>query len=100
MEDIVKALNNYVKHNYGVTGSFMSTKNFTVDKNFRAIKHYKMWLYYVNNGKSTPIIEEGMSVKEGTEGLERLLNIKFLEAVYDYVASEEFKQLMDGTINI
>lgn len=100
MEDEVKALNNYVKNIYGINGSFISHKSYSVDKKFGIFRHYKMCLYYVNNGKETPIIEEEMTVKADDTNLERALNIKFLEAIYDYVDSEEFKDLMDGNLGI
>ena len=101
MEDIVKALNNFVDVNYSVDGRFMQMKSYTVDTKFKAYKHYKLCLYYVVGDKSVPIIEETVTVKELTgEDTNRYLNIKFLEAVYDYVASDEFRDLMYGKIVI
>jgi hypothetical protein len=100
MEDSVKALNNYVRNNYGLSGTFVIYKSYSVDKKFSIFRHYKMCLYYVNNGNETPIIEEEMTVKADTLNLEKLLNIKFLEAIYDYVDSDEFKDLTDGKLGI
>lgn len=100
MEDIVKALNNFIEHNYSVNGRFIQSKNYTVDKNFKSYKHYYLYLYYVVGKKSVPIIEETITVKETSDNAEKYLKIKFLEAVYDYVASDEFKDLMNGTIVI
>lgn len=101
MEDIVKALNNFIDVNYSVEGRFMQMKSYTVDTKFKAYKHYKLCLYYVIGNKSVPIIEETITVKELTdEDSTKYLNIKFLEAVYDYVASDEFRDLMYGRINI
>ena len=100
MEDGVKALNNYVRNNYGLTGVFIMHKSYSVDKKFSIFRHYKMCLYYVNNGNETPIIEETMIVKADDTNLEKLLNIRFLEAIYDYVDSEEFKDLTDGKLGI
>lgn len=100
MEDIVKALNNFVKDNYSVDGRFTQVKSYSVDTKFKAYKHYVLCLYYVLGNKSIPIIEETVTVKELTEeDSTRYLNIKFLESVYDYVSSKEFKDLMNGTIN-
>lgn len=101
MEDIVKALNNFVETNYGINGRFIQTKSYTTDTKFKSYKHYKLMLYYTIGGKTVPIIEEDVTVKELTgEDSQRYLNIKFLEAVYDYVASDEFKDLMYGNIVI
>lgn len=101
MEDIVKALNNFVETNYGVKGRFLQMKSYTTDTKFKAYKHYKLMLFYSIKGKNIPIIEEEITVKELTgEDSNRYLNIKFLEAIYDYVASDEFKDLMYGNINI
>lgn len=100
MEDSVKALNNYVRNNYGLSGTFVVHKSYSVDKKFSIFRHYKMCLYYVNKGNETPIIEEEMTVKADTVNLEKLLNIKFLEAIYDYVDSDEFKDLTDGKLGI
>lgn len=99
MEDIVKALNNFIKNTYFVDGHFIQMKSYTVDTKFKAYKHYKLCLFYAIENKSIPIIEETITVKETLgEDSTRFLNIKFLEAVYDYVASNEFKDLMNGTI--
>ena len=100
MEDGVKALNNYVRNNYGLSGAFVVHKSYSVDKKFSIFRHYKMCLYYVNKGNETPIIEETMIVKADDTNLEKLLNIRFLEAIYDYVDSEEFKDLTDGKLGI
>ena len=100
MEDGVKALNNYVRNNYGLSGTFVAHKSYSVDKKFSIFRHYKMCLYYVNKGNETPIIEETMIVKADDTNLEKLLNIRFLEAIYDYVDSEEFKDLTDGKLGI
>lgn len=100
MEEVVKALNNYVRNSYGLTGSFISHKSYLIDKRFGIMRHYKMCLYYVNNGKENPIIEETMTIRADDANLEKILNIKFLEAVYDYVDSEEFRDLVDGKLNI
>ena len=100
MENEVKALNNYVRNNYGLNGTFITHKSYSVDKKFNAFRHYKMCLYYVNNGNETPIIEETMTIKADDTNLEKLLNIRFLEAIYDYVDSEEFKDLTDGKLGI
>lgn len=99
MEDIVKALNNFLDVNYSVDGRFIQTKSYVIDTKFKAYKHYKLCLYYVVGNKTIPIIEETVTVKELTdEDSTRYLNIKFLEAVYDYVASDEFRDLMYGKI--
>lgn len=100
MEDGVKALNNYVKNIYGLNGSFISHKSYSVDKTFGIMRHYKMCLYYVNKGVEHPIIEECMTIKADDSNLEKALNIKFLEAVYDYIDSKEFRDLTDGTLGI
>ena len=100
MENIVKALNNYVAHNYGVTGTFIYNKCSVQDKNFKALTRHSMYLYYSNKGQTYPIIETTITTKEGVDSVDKLISIKFLEEVFDYVASDEFKDLMDGTINI
>ena len=100
MEDIVKALNNFVEKNYNVEGRFLQSKSYVVDKNFKSYKHYYLNLYYVVGKKTVPIIEEEVIVKEITEKTEKYLNIKFLEAIYDYVASDEFRDLVNGNIII
>lgn len=101
MEDIVKALNNFVRNNYTIEGHFVGHQSYSVDKNFNAFRHYRLCLYYVNKGKSYPIIEEYTAVKEAEEAIiKKSINIKFLEAVYDYVASDEFRDLLYGNINI
>ena len=100
MEDIVKALNNFVESNYSVKGRFLHSKSYVADKNFKSLKRYFLNLYYVVGKKSVPIIEEEVIVKELTDKTDKYLRIKFLEAIYDYVASDEFKDLMNGTIVI
>ena len=100
MEDIVKALNNFVESNYNVNGRFLQSKSYVTDKNFKSLKRYFLNLYYVVGKKSVPIIEEEVIVKELTDKTDKYLRIKFLEAVYDYVASNEFRDLMNGTIVI
>lgn len=100
MDNIAKALTNYVRNTYGLNGTFISHKSYSVDKKFGIMRHYKMCLYYSNSGKETPIIEEEMTIRADDTNLEKVLNIKFLEAVYDYVDSNEFKDLTDGTLGI
>lgn len=101
MEEIVKALNNYVQNNFGVKGSFVGHQSYTIDKNFKGFKHNRLCLYYVNNSKDNLIIEEYITTKDSeNSNVDKWLRIKFLEAVYDYVASDEFRDLMNGTINI
>lgn len=100
MEDIVKALNNFVESNYSVKGRFLHSKSYIADKNFKSLKRYFLNLYYVIGKKSVPIIEEEVIVKEMTDKTDKYLKIKFLEAIYDYVASDEFRDLMNGTIVI
>ena len=100
MEDIVKALNNFVESNYNVKGRFLQSKSYVADKNFKSLKRYFLNLYYVVGKKSVPIIEEEVIVKEMTDKTDKYLKIKFLEAIYDYVASDEFRDLMNGTIVI
>lgn len=101
MEDIVKALNNFVRDTYSAEGTFMQMKSYTIDTKFKAYKHYKLCLYYTVGSKTIPIIEEVITVKELTgEDSNKYLNIKFLESVYDFVASKEFKQLMHGDIDL
>lgn len=100
MDNIAKALTNYVRNTYGLTGTFITHKSYSVDKKFGIMRHYKMCLYYSNNGQETPIIEEVMTIRADDTNLEKLLNIKFLEAIYDYVDSNEFKELTDGTLGI
>ena len=100
MEDIVKALNNFVESNYSVKGRFLHSKSYIADKNFKSLKRYFLNLYYVVGKKSVPIIEEEVIVKEMTDKTDKYLKIKFLEAIYDYVASDEFRDLMNGTIVI
>ena len=100
MEDIVKALNNFVETNYNVKGRFLHNKSYVADKNFKSLKRYFLNLYYVVGKKTVPIIEEEIIVKELTDKTDKYLRIKFLEAIYDYIASDEFKDLMNGTIVI
>ena len=100
MEDVVKALNNYIKNTYGLSGSFVSHKSYLVDKKFGVFRHYKLCLYYTNNGKELPIIEEELTIRADDTKKKKILNIKFLEAIYDYVDSEEFRDLVDGKLSI
>lgn len=100
MEDCVKALNNYVRDSYGLTGSFIGYKSYTVDKKFSIMRHYKLCLDYVNNGVNNPIIEETITLRGDDTKLEKIINIKFLEAIYDYIDSDEFKDLVDGKLGI
>lgn len=100
MEDIVKALNNFIDVNYNIQGRFIHSKSYKVDPNFKTFKRYFLNLYYVVENKTIPIIEEEVIVKELSEKTERYLKIKFLEAVYDYVASDEFRDLINGNIII
>ena len=100
MENCVKALNNYIKNTYGITGTFIAYKSYLVDKKFGIMRHYKMCLYYSNNGREFPIIEESLIIKADNPNLEKELNIKFLEALYDYIDSNEFKDLVDGKFAI
>lgn len=101
MEEIVKTLNNFIKHNYGINGKFIQHKSYKVNPSFKSLKTYILCLYYVNNGKTYPMIEEEITVKEvDGNAPEKEINSKFLEAVFDYVASEEFKDLVNGKLNI
>ena len=100
MENIVKALNNYIRHNYGVTGTFVYNKCSVQDKNFKALTRHSLYLYYVNKGQTYPIIETTITSKEGVDDINKVINMKFLEEIFDYIDSNEFKDLMDGTINI
>lgn len=101
MEDIVKALNNFIKNNYNMEGHFVGHQSYTVDKTFKSFRHYMLRLYYISKGKNYPIIEEDLTLKiEDDSLLKKSLNIKFLEAIYDYVASDEFRDLVYGNINI
>lgn len=101
MEEIVKTLNNFIKHNYGISGKFVQHKSYKVNSNFKSLKTYILCLYYVNAGKSYLMIEEEITVKEvDGNAPEKEINSKFLEAIFDYVASEEFKDLVNGKLNI
>ena len=100
MENGVKALNNYVKNGYGLTGSFVGYKSYIVDKRFSIMRHYKLCLDYINNGITNPIIEETITLRSDDINLEKIINIKFLEAIYDYIDSDEFKDLVDGKLGI
>jgi hypothetical protein len=55
-------------------------------------------MYYVIGKKSIPIIEEAFVVKDNSEKTESIIREKFLEAVFDYIDSNEFKDLVDGRI--
>lgn len=101
MEEIVKTLNKFIKHNYGISGKFVQYKSHKTNPNFKSLKTYFLCLYYVNGGKTYPMIEEEITVKE-VEGntSEKEINSKFLEAVFDYVASDEFRDLVNGKLNI
>ena len=101
MENIVKTLNTFIKHNYGITGNFVQHKSYKINSNFKSLKTYILCLYYINNGKSYPMIEEEITVKEVDGNTpEKELNSKFLEAIFDYVASDEFRDLVNGKLNI
>ena len=65
MKDIIKALNNYIKTEFHVDGQFIDTQTYTVDKNFKGFRHYKVGLYYILRGKTIPIIEDNITVKPG-----------------------------------
>ena len=41
-----------------------------------------------------------MTIKADDIALEKVLNIRFLEAIYDYIDSNEFKDLVDGKLGI
>lgn len=97
MKDIIKALNNYIKTEFHVDGQFIDTQTYTVDKNFKGFRHYKVGLYYILRGKTIPIIEDNITVKyseENKEQSEREFKMKFLEMIFDFVASDEFKIVM------
>jgi hypothetical protein len=64
------------------------------------MRHYKLCLDYVNNGVNNPIIEETITLRGDDTNLEKIINIKFLEAIYDYIDSNEFKDLVDGKLGI
>lgn len=98
MEEIVKVLNKYVEKNYNLEGRFIQSKSFVVDKNFKSFKTYYLNLYYVIGKRSIPIIEEAFVIKDTSDKTESILREKFLEAVYDYIDSNEFKDLVDGRI--
>lgn len=101
MEEIVKTLNNFIKHNYGINGKFVQHKSYKVNPTFKSLKTYILCLYYVNGGKSYPMIEEEVTVKETDNNTpNKEINSKFLEAVFDYVASDEFRDLVNGKLNI
>ena len=100
MEEIIKVLNKYIEKNYNIDGRFISSKNFVTNKNFKSFKTYFLNLYYVVGKNSIPIIQEEVIVKSTSEKVDDYLRQKFLEAVFDYVDSNEFKDLVDGRINI
>ena len=101
MEDIIKVLNKFIKDNYAITGKFIQHKRHVTNNNFKSFKTYTLCMYYMNNGKSYPIIEETLTVKETEDkSAEKEINNKFLEAVFDYVVSDEFRDLVNGRINI
>lgn len=101
MEDITKALNKFIKNNFALNGKFIQHKTYITNTNFKSLKTYTLHLYYVSKGKTYPIIEETVTVKETDSNIANTeLNIKFLEAVFDYVSSDEFRDLVNGKINI
>lgn len=101
MEEIVKTLNDFIKHNYGISGKFVQHKSYKVNPTFKSLKTYILCLYYVNMGKSYPMIEEEITVKDVDGNThDKEINSKFLEAVFDYVASDEFRDLVNGKLNI
>lgn len=100
MENIVKILNKYIEKNYSLEGKFIQSKSFIVNNNFKTLKTYYLNLYYVVGRKSVPIIEEEVVVKATSEKIDEILRDKFLEAVLDYVDSNEFKDLVDGRVVI
>lgn len=100
MENSVKALNNYIRDSYGLTGSFLEYKSYKADKKFGMMRHYKLCLDYVNNGVNHPIIEETITLRADDANIDNIISIKFSEAIYDYVDSNEFKDLVDGKLGI
>lgn len=100
MEDIVKTLNTFVKSNYNIEGTFIGHKKYFVDKAFGIMRHYKLCLYYHNKGKDNIITEDSITIRADDTALEKNVSMKFLEMVLDFVASDEFRDLMDGTTNI
>lgn len=100
MEEIVKVLNTYIEKTYSLEGRFIHNKSFIVNKNFKSFKTYYLNLYYVVGKRSVPIIEEEVIIKDTSDKTENILREKFLEAIYDYIDSNEFKDLVDGRINI
>ena len=103
MKDLIKALNHYIKEEYSAEGQFVTAQTYTTDRNFKSFRHYKVSLYYVLGGKTIPIIEDSITEKytEETKDLVEInVKIKFMEMVLDFVASEEFKELMYGRFDI
>lgn len=102
MKDIIKALNKYIQTEYNVSGQFIDRISYRVDKSFGGIRHYTLELYYINEGKSTPITEETMAVKyteDTKDKAEYEVKQKFTELLFDLVAHDEFRDLMYGRVN-
>lgn len=98
MKEVVEVLNKYIEKNYHLKGKFIPSKSFVIDKNFKSFRTYYLNMYYVIGKKSIPIIEEAFVVKDNSEKTESIIREKFLEAVFDYIDSNEFKDLVDGRI--
>lgn len=103
MDNLIKALNHYVRMEYGADGIFIISQTHTIDRNFKSFRHYKLGLYYVIDGKNIPIIEDAITEKyteENKDIIELDVKVKFMEMVLDFVASDEFKDLMYGRVDI
>ena len=100
MKEVVEVLNKYIEKNYHLEGKFIPSKSFVIDKNFKSFRTYYLNMYYVIGKKSIPIIEEAFVVKDNSEKTESIIREKFLEAVFDYIDSNEFKDLVDGKLGI
>lgn len=103
MKDIIKALNKYIQTEYNVDGQFIERTTNRPDKSFKSIKHYLVELNYVINGKVIPIIQDTISktcTEETKDKVELDVKQEFLVMIFDFVASNEFKDLMYGRVDI
>lgn len=103
MKDIIKALNKYIQTEYNVEGQFIERTTNRTDQKFKQVKHFLVELNYVINGKTITIIQDTISktcTEETKERVEKEVKQEFLVMIFDFVASNEFKDLIYGRIDI
>ncbi len=107
VEDIVEGLNRHIESrrkelNISTKGHIVLLRNININPTFKAYKEYTAELWYVKNSKKYRVITVAHTAKvlDGQEeSIYREINVKLVESMCQFMLSEDYNSIIDGTYN-